>query len=379
MNRLSVRVRVALLAQAALLLAVVATDPAGPRRAAGQQPVPKAPDAAAIRHRLLESYPNRVQARLEQRTRSLQVVPQTTSLRLASLINLTRRWEVGRTITVAFKGGTKERHKEIADVANEWTASANLKFDFGANPQGNYRAWKATDEQFAADIRISFDQLGYYSLVGTDSINPQVTRPGEESLNLQGFDGALPGDWKGVVLHEFGHAIGFEHEHQRAGACDFRFEDDAGYVPTTDQFGQFIVDPQGRRPGLYTVLGGPPNNWPKAVVDFNLRNLPDSDAYDASPTFDKLSIMKYQFPAWMFTAGLTSDCYTDTENVVLSDEDKKGAARVYPRAAAAAAATLDLRQKTLDAALKAKALPAASLKHFEVLNAAGKEARNKIK
>jgi hypothetical protein len=132
-------------------------------------------------------------------------------------------------------------------------------------------------------------------------------------------------------LHEFGHAIGFEHEHQNALVpCDFRFEDEPGYVPTTDSFGQFMPDPHGKRPGLYTLLGGPPNNWPKAVVDFNLRPLPDSSAY-LTGTFDKDSIMKYFFPEWMFIAGASSSCFSSEENLTLSAGDKQGAAKLYPR------------------------------------------------
>ena len=105
------------------------------------------------------------------------------------IINISKRWNAGQTLKIAFKGGDTALHEKIASTINEWTQYANLTFDFGINPStGEYRTWKPTDTSFAAEIRVSFDQTGYFSLVANDSINPAVAKPGEESLNLQGFD-----------------------------------------------------------------------------------------------------------------------------------------------------------------------------------------------
>jgi hypothetical protein len=79
-------------------------------------------------------------------------------------------------------------------------------------------------------------------------------------MNFGGFAVSLPQDWAATVLHEFGHALGLQHEHQHpVGGCDldFRWEDDPGYTPTFDGFGQFITDSNGKPPSVYTVLGGP--------------------------------------------------------------------------------------------------------------------------
>jgi hypothetical protein len=317
---------------------------------------------------VIERYPDRLQARMEQRRRTLRTVrPSSTGFSPHAVLNLTKQWNAGQTLKVAFRGGDSALHKDISDTVLEWTHYANLKFDFGLDPAtGKYRSWSKSDTSFVADIRVSFDQSGFYSLVANDSINLTVTRPGEESLNLEGFDPQRPSDWKGVSLHEFGHAIGFEHEHQSPIApCDFRFDDDPGYVSTTDSFGQYVPDSQGKKPGLYTVLGGPPNNWPQAVVDFNLKQLTqDSHAYEIGP-FDKDSIMKYFFPDWMFASGTHSQCYTTAENVALSDGDKAGAAKVYPRSPDRIRVASDVRVNVLREITNNEALPKAAQQHFQ--------------
>ena len=71
-------------------------------------------------------------------------------------------------------------------------------------------------------------------MVGNDSIDPTIVGAGEASMNFGGFAQGPPPGWEATVLHEFGHALGFQHEHQLpVGGCDleFRWEDDPGYQP----------------------------------------------------------------------------------------------------------------------------------------------------
>ncbi len=214
-----------------------------------------------------------------------------------------------------------------------------------------------TDTAYAADVRISFNQEGYWSLVGQDSVNSAIIQPGQASMNFGGFTLFRPADWEGVVIHEFGHAFGFEHEHQNpiGGRDDeFRWKDDPGYLPTTDTAGEYIQDSQNKRPGIYTVLGGPPNSWLQAKVDFNLRQLPDSHAYMIGP-FDRNSIMKYYFPAWMFASGEQSRCYSK-ENLQLSAGDKTGFAKAYPAAPADITTLMFSRKQFLNDVLNVTSL-----------------------
>lgn len=293
---------------------------------------------------LFEIYPDNIQARLEAQERFSRNLPANVGeLSLEFVIETLKRWAAGQTLTIAFKGGNASLHKKIADAATEWTNHANLKFDFGFNAaSGEFRKWSTADSNYAADIRISFDQPGYWSLVGTDSNDPSIVEPGEASMNFGGFAVNLPSAWAGTVLHEFGHALAFQHEHQiPVGGCDldFRWDDDSGYSPTVDGNGQFIPDGNSRRPGIYTVLGGPPNRWPQWKVDHNLRQLSNSHAFMVS-AFDPKSIMKYHFGDWMFRTGTASHCFSQ-RNDVLSTLDKAGASSAYPSAQDEMASSLD--------------------------------------
>jgi hypothetical protein len=286
---------------------------------------------------VLDSLPDSLQATLEVRQRFLNRLPPDAG-GLEFIVADLQRWRPGETITVAFLGGDKDLHREIAAATAVLTEGCHLALDFGIDKTaGSHRTWSEQDRDYKADIRISFDKSGFWSLVGTDSVDGEIGspsddaggRPHQRSLNLGGFISHRPSNWKGVVRHEFLHALAFHHEHQNMrGPCAeaFRWEDDFGYQPTRDADGRYVTDVQGRRPGIYTYLAGFPNFWSKAKVDFNLRTEEDSRAV-AGP-FDAGSVMLYRFPN-LFYRTENSPCAPTGDGIELSAGDVRGLKLLY--------------------------------------------------
>lgn len=317
----------------------------------------------------LEAFPEAIQARIELRDQQLSraTPPLLAGAGFEQIVRTIGKWRPGSTVTVAFFGGGPPLQSQIASIAREWTAAgrANLQLDFTDPATGQFRTWSPTDPNYKADIRISFDQPGYWSYIGTDSITSSVVLPGEPSMNLSGFNIQIPPDARAVILHEFGHALGFYHEHQHpTDPCDFRWDDDAGYVATVDAFGQFVPDGLGRRPGVYTVLAGPPNRWPRAKVNANLATLQSSHMLDVM-AFDNASIMKYTFPAWMFVAGRNSHCFSTIENGQLSQADITAAQRAYPANPAEIQRVIAQQRRFLQELLKSDRLRQATRTNLE--------------
>jgi len=303
---------------------------------------------------VLEALPDEVAASMEVRDRwmaSLRYAEGGLEFFVADL----QAWTPSQTIRVAFLGGSTTLHKAIEDATREIAEAANITLDF--KDAGGYRTWSTSDTERKAEIRVSFDQDGYFSLVGTDSVNatiglpqqPVGGAPNQRSLNLGGFDVALPSGWEGTTRHEFLHALAFHHEHQNMrGPCEaaFRWEDDAGYQATRDARGGYIPDAAGRRPGIYTYLSGYPNGWSKSKVDFNLRTISDSRSLVAGP-FDPASVMLYRFPA-LFYRAQPSPCAPSGDGQRLSEGDKRALKLLYPKGAEALSSIEERREGLLN-------------------------------
>jgi hypothetical protein len=303
--------------------------------------------AAAVprKHVLLEAFPDGIGRTLTAHNLALSAAANKSRAAPDYIaVPDTRLWKAGSTITVAFKGGDQGLHEQIEAAAKVWTQTgvANLTLDF-RKADGKFRTWKTTDKVRNGQIRVSFDQKGLWSLLGSDAADDTLKggKVNQASMNLAEFDTEPPDNWRSTVIHEFGHALGFEHEHQRpVVGCDFRFDDAPGYVKTQDSEGWFIPDTEGREPGLYTYLGGPENDWPKEQVDDNLRAIETTLDFATGP-FDRTSIMKYFFPDFFFVGGEHSACYTGAEATDLSEQDIAGAQRIYPAGPQASVVSAD--------------------------------------
>ena len=116
-----------------------------------------------------------------------------------------------QTITYCYLKGPNQgndvQHAKVDATIQEWQLYANIIFH-------------KTDDQNAT-LRITFDKTtGSWSYVGK-----QVTSvaAGSPTMNLGWIDDestTLQASDKGTILHEFGHVLGLQHEHQSPARGD---------------------------------------------------------------------------------------------------------------------------------------------------------------
>jgi hypothetical protein len=217
-------------------------------------------------------------------------------------------WAAGAHLRACFAtaapGVLRQR---IVRAASEWLKYANLVIDF------NGRADQTCEKGRTYDLAIGFKPGGASSYVGTDS------RRHMPSLNFEGFDNpnsrvasGPEREFNRVVMHEFGHAIGLEHEHQSPEA---KCSDHIDWAAAENYYKQKL-------------------GWSSQDVHENLETMaiPLRAAKDAlqMTEYDKKSVMQYAFPAEIFKEGDASPCYSGT-NYELSDTDKAMVAKLYPK------------------------------------------------
>lgn len=219
---------------------------------------------------------------------NIPVLPFGASLSPSQMALVTgKKWQNGRTINCAFIGGEKAVHDKVIKWAKTWETYANLKFNF-------------VSDLNKSDIRIAFDKTdGSWSYIGTDSLTIPKT---EATMNYGWLTPSTDdSEYSRVVLHEFGHAIGFIHEHQHP---------EVGIPWNKD--------------AVYAYYMGPPNNWSKDSVDNNLFKKYNKNITQYS-VWDKNSIMSYAVPKQ-----LTDGNFSIGWNRILSDVDKIFVQTMYP-------------------------------------------------
>ena len=216
-------------------------------------------------------------------------------------------------LRVCFFDGSNAARIAVMEVANHWMRSdIGLRFDWGK--KGKPRTCNPDDDK-QEQIRVSFNQPGYWSLLGQAS--SIYAAQNEASLNLEGLGDMKPdqiksGEAAGVILHEFGHALGLMHEHQSpAAVCGKEFN------------WEFITN----------YLSGAPNNWDEETISFNMKPMSGDDLMMTD--FDIKSIMLYSFPAQYYIGGESSKCFIAASNNAISDTDYATVAYMYPAEASA--------------------------------------------
>ena len=201
-----------------------------------------------------------------------------------------RTWPVGSALKCRFLDGSPIQQSKVIHYAKIWEQYANIHIDFVTTKDEHERI------SFKADP-------GSWSAVGKDALTTTYFPKNKPTMNFGWLeDDTDDKEYERVAVHEFGHALGCIHEHQQPNE-----------------------HLQWNKEAVYAQFSGPPNNWSKADIDFNILEKYSPNGINAT-IFDMHSIMLYQFPAALFLNHVGTP-----DNYHVSAKDKAFIAKMYPK------------------------------------------------
>jgi hypothetical protein len=247
--------------------------------------------------------------------------------RAAAIILTKSKWVNGTVLHYCFFGGTshyavpKKQADAIRDAFAKWKATGiGLEF-------------QEVKQLSEAEVRIGYSTADgdSASSVGREVLNVPLNEP----TTVYGWDLTTPYG-RGTALHELGHVLGMEHEHQNPFA-GIKWHEQA----------------------VYDALAKPPNEWDHATTFHNILEKLSTQQVQGSK-WDPDSIMEYEFEPGLIDEPDEYDVNGLTPPGTLSRADKEWARQWYPPLKATLpklqpfqAATADLAAgKQIDFAIK---------------------------
>jgi hypothetical protein len=202
-------------------------------------------------------------------------------------------------LLVAKRWGPKvDRSVQFLDTSN---AELKAKILAYANEWGKFGNVRYRETSGQGDVRLTLRGGGYWSYLGTDT---RLIPAGQPTMSLHGFSLSTPeSEYSRVVIHEFGHDLGFNHEHEQPAI-------------------QELLDVEKTIAEFRRTQG-----WSRQDVIQQIFSPPSPGEVMASSRGDSRSIMCYSFPG-----SCTKSGQPIPGGDRLTDEDKRHVAVIYPPA-----------------------------------------------